>query len=213
MEADGSHDTSKHYRVIHRNVKYPRVEFKTGNLVVIVPANLRNHEDIVEKHRAWIQEKASIIASAIKAGQNTHLETRTKAELRQLVLEAISAASLELGVGFGRVFYRTMRSKWASCSPRGNLTVNTLMRFLPRGTIEYIIFHEAAHLIERRHNERFWDMISNRFDDADREEERLLVYWFQIHDRYLGNGASAYTQVGTPNRNADVAASEEGNKV
>jgi hypothetical protein len=75
------------------------------------------------------------------------------------------------------MYFGRMKSKWASCSPRGNLTVNTLLKFLPADLIEYVVYHEIAHLIEKRHDQRFWKMIKRRFKDY-REKERppgLLV--------------------------------------
>lgn len=39
-----------------------------------------------------------------------------------------------------------MKTKWASFSPKNNLTINKLMKYLPDDLIEYVIFHEISHL-------------------------------------------------------------------
>ncbi len=40
-------------------------------------------------------------------------------------------------------------------SRNGNLTVNTLLRYLPQNLIEYVTYHETVHALERRHSEKF----------------------------------------------------------
>jgi hypothetical protein len=76
-----------------------------------------------------------------------------------------------------------MNSKWASHSRNGNLTLNGELRFLPKNLIEYVIFHEMAHSIERKHNERFWKTVERRFKNHQEIENKLLVYWFLIKEK------------------------------
>lgn len=61
-----------------------------------------------------------------------------------------------LGVRANRIFVQKMKTKWGSCSPvAGNIRLNTDLAQKPRQCLEYIVAHELAHLIERRHNGRF----------------------------------------------------------
>ncbi|MEE8168706.1 MAG: hypothetical protein V3T58_07530 [Candidatus Hydrothermarchaeales archaeon] len=39
---------------------------------------------------------------------------------------------------------------------------------------------EPVKIAEKRHNERFWNMISRRFNRYQEKEKNLLVYWFSI---------------------------------
>jgi|Deesub1362B_J571_1020462.scaffolds.fasta_scaffold00997_9 hypothetical protein len=45
------------YRVEKRRVKYPRLEFKTGSLLVVLPENMKSEEDILERKKSWIIRK------------------------------------------------------------------------------------------------------------------------------------------------------------
>ena len=74
-----------------------------------------------------------------------------------------------------------MKSKWGSCSPDKNLMINTLLKYLPRDLIEYVIYHEMIHLIERKHNGHFWKIIASKFDNYGEKEKELFEYWFLIH--------------------------------
>ena len=78
-----------------------------------------------------------------------------------------------------------MKSKWASCSIKKNLTFNTLLRYLPNFLIKYVVFHEITHLKEKKHNERFWKIIKKEFKDYQKKEKELLIYWFLIQKNNL----------------------------
>ena len=74
-----------------------------------------------------------------------------------------------------------MRTKWASYSSKKNITLNRLIAFLPEDVISYVIYHEMAHGIERKHNKRLWTIIARRFKNYSRYERELFVYWFLIY--------------------------------
>ena len=61
-----------------------------------------------------------------------------------------------------------------------------MMKYLPEKLIEYIIYHELAHLIEKRHNERFWEIIEERFEDFKSLEMSLFANWFLINSKNGG---------------------------
>ena len=172
------------YKFAHRDVKYPRLEFKTGELVLILP-NGHDPEELVERHLDWIKEKKQFIKGCLEDSRDRKLAERSKEELKELVCSLVGEFSRELDVSVNRVYFRHMRTKWASCSPKRNLTVNTLMKYLPTELIEYVVFHEVVHLLEKRHNERFWDMVAKRFPDYERCERGLFSYWFLIHEDYV----------------------------
>ena len=54
------------YERIERPVKYPRLEFKTGKLVMIAPRSLKNEREMLEKKKNWILKKSKEIEEAKK---------------------------------------------------------------------------------------------------------------------------------------------------
>jgi predicted metal-dependent hydrolase len=111
------------------------------------------------------------------------LVRRSEEEFKNLILSFVKDASKELGKGLNKVYFRTMRTKWASCSSKRNLTINRLMRFLPEPVLKYVIFHEIVHLKDKKHNDRFWKRISMKFENYQDIERDLFVYWFQVMKR------------------------------
>ncbi len=54
------------------------------------------------------------------------------------------------------------------------------MKYLPDYLIHYVIFHETMHLIEKRHNDRFWNLISRKYKNFQEKEKELFTYWFLV---------------------------------
>ena len=73
-----------------------------------------------------------------------------------------------------------MKTKWASYSQKGNLTINALLKYLPERLVRYVVFHEMIHSIEKRHNENFWKIITKKYINYEEMEKALLMYWFLI---------------------------------
>ena len=167
------------YTVEYRKVKHPRLEYKTGTLLMILPKTGWTPEQILEKYDGWIKRKQATINTAIQQTSETALvKTRTEKMLRTLVNRYAEAAQKDLNTKINKIYFREMKTKWASHSQNNNLTINTLLKFLPEDQISYIIYHEIAHNLERKHNETFWNLINRKHPDYKAKEERLLAYWF-----------------------------------
>jgi predicted metal-dependent hydrolase len=54
--------------------------------------------------------------------------------------------------------------------------------------IKYVVYHEAAHLIEKRHNGRYWELIEKQFKNHQKMERDLFVYWFKINEESKKKG-------------------------
>jgi len=170
------------YKVSYRDIKYPRVELKTGKLLFVLP--LGHSSDILyEKHRSWIFKKISFIEGCLDSAKNKELVERSDEEFKRLIYKVTEEASLNLKVRINKVYFRKMRTKWASLSSSKNLTVNRFMKYLPQYLIEYIIFHELVHVIEKKHNNKFWKIISMKYKNYQKLEKELFEYWFKVSEK------------------------------
>ena len=175
------------YDIVHRRIKYPRLEFKTGRLFLVLPKNHRNHERLIEKHKDWIYKQYCEIQTALKNAENIQLDlNRTDEGFRYLVHSYVEKLEDELDVSVNKVRFRKMKSKWGSCSSDRNITINTFLKYLPVDFIEYVVFHEMIHLIEWKHNKHFWGLVNTRYRDYKEYEKGLLSYWFLVRKN---NGA------------------------
>jgi len=175
------------YKVERRDVKYPRLELKTGTLLIVLPRNYEDEVALIKKHEKWLCEKELAIRTALEDAKNKNLNlNRTKEELKCLVYSIAKNLQNKLNFKVNDVYFRKMNSKWGSCSSKRNLTVNTVLKYLPEELIEYVVLHEMAHTLERRHNEMFWSVVGKKFKDYRAKERNLLAYWFLVQEMLTG---------------------------
>jgi len=167
------------YSVSYRNVKYPRLELRTGKLLLVLPFG-RKPGPILDNHKKWILKKMSFVEKCLNHASDKRLVERTEEEFRNLIESSIGKALKEMGGRLNHAYFRMMKTKWASCSAKRNLTINTAMGYLPNYLIKYVVFHEIAHLKEKRHNGQFWKIVSRRFNNYEDLERDLFSYWFRI---------------------------------
>lgn len=179
---------SRDYKTIVRNVKHPRVEYKTGNLVIIIPKGYKKEKELVARHKVWIENKRNLISSAMKVVENKQLsEPKEKERLTEFVQIKTEEYCKHLRTKINKIYFRKMRTKWGSCSHNDNLTLNSLLAYLPDHLIEYVVFHEIAHTKEKKHAGNFWNIIERKFEDHQKREMELFGYWFLIQKKLKGD--------------------------
>jgi len=87
-----------------------------------------------------------------------------KALLHGLVPALIQKWEAKLGVKASRYFLQRMKTKWGGCTPStGTIRLNTELAKKPKDLLEYVIVHELMHLLEARHSERFFELMSKHY--------------------------------------------------
>ena len=176
------YESSLNYKVSYRDIKYPRVELRTGKTLFVLPFGY-NPDILCEKHKSWIFKKINFIEECLNNAKSKELIERADEEFKKLIYSVVKKISCDLEIKIKQVYFRKMRTKWASLSQVRNLTVNKFMKYLPGYLIEYIIFHELVHVIEKNHNNRFWEMISGKYKDYQKSEKELFEYWFKVSEK------------------------------
>ena len=100
-----------------------------------------------------------------------------EAWLRDLARDRLSAACARhaeaLGRAHGRIRLSDPRSRWGSCSPRGDLMFSWRLAMAPPGILSYVAAHEVAHLERMDHSPAFWAVVE-RLDPAWRHGREWL---------------------------------------
>lgn len=175
------HDLMVEYEIIPRKVKYWRLEIKDEKLVLIAPSRQVDHEKIIAKHKNWIYKKFKEINKKKNSAKRINLDfNRSDDEFRDLIENFIQKFSKTLNVSVNKVYFKKMKTRWGSCSSRKNISINVYLKYLPENLIEYVIFHETAHLVELNHSKEFWNIISSKFPDYKNLERKLSIYWLAV---------------------------------
>ena len=87
-----------------------------------------------------------------------YLKNREKA--RFFIYKRLEYYSEIYGFKFNRVSIRNQKTRWGSCSKKGNLNFNYRILMLPEYLANYIIVHELCHLKELNHSPKFWNLVA-----------------------------------------------------
>ena len=94
----------------------------------------------------------------MKRGRRSHyLKYREAA--RALAHARLKHFNNSYGFTLRKVFIKNHKSRWGSCSSRGNLNFNYKIAFLPPHIADYIFVHELCHLKHFNHSTQFWALV------------------------------------------------------
>lgn len=88
-----------------------------------------------------------------------------KEQARALVLRRIEHFNAFYGFSVGAVRIKDQKSRWGSCSKKGNLNFNYRIALLPEHLADYIVVHELCHLGEFNHSQNFWNLVARAMPD------------------------------------------------
>jgi predicted metal-dependent hydrolase len=77
------------------------------------------------------------------------------------------------GVMTGKISVRELGSRWASCSPTGNLAFHWKCMMAPPKVIDYIVVHELCHMHHLDHSDAFWNEVDKVMPDYYERKEWL----------------------------------------
>lgn len=92
---------------------------------------------------------------------------------RTIVTEKVRNFSRKYGVEYGTIAIRNQKTRWGSCSKKGNLNFSYRIVFLPPELQDYLVVHEVCHLKEFNHSRAFWDLVAREVPNY-RELRRKL---------------------------------------
>jgi len=147
-------------QVIEDNGKYTKVSFKGENIFVRVNQNIpigARGEEIRKKIGQFYRRMA-----------------------RETILERLEYFKTRLGVKYAQVRIKEQKTRWGSCSGKGNLNFNWKLVMAPSDIIDYVVVHELCHLIHMNHSRNFWNLVERELPDY-----RARKRWLRDHGAAL----------------------------
>lgn len=145
----------------------------TGEVLARVPVHLSDKDikKFLEDHKKWIVEKQALV----KARKNVkneavfplyeELSRREREEIKEKIAKRVQDYSLKMKVSYNRITVRNQKTRWGSCSSKGNLNFNYRLFYLPEELLDYVIVHELAHRRHMNHSGEFWREVEKYFPD------------------------------------------------
>lgn len=101
-----------------------------------------------------------------------------KEKARRFLYKKIEQFNQYYGFSYNKIFVKDQRSRWGSCSSKGNLNFSYKVIFLPWYLADYIIVHELCHLGEMGHSPEFWQLVVLTIPDYKKRRKELRKYTF-----------------------------------
>ena len=166
-----------------------------GNGVVAVKAPLQMPQEVIYRFLEEIQPKLALDMVKQNAVRDRAQEAGylTKQEMEELAQKAAATIpervryyAEKLNVTYGRITIRNQKTRWGSCSAKGNLNFNCLLMLAPPEVLDYVVVHELCHRMEMNHSKRFWSLVGTVLPDYRKQEKWLKGEGAVLLRRMLG---------------------------
>ena len=161
--------------IIYSSRKSIAIELKTDGIIVRAPkgmsrrrinAFLLEKRGWIEKHLAKMQERKALIEAQQPFTMD---EIKALADRALIVIpEKVKRYAAMVGVDYGRITIRNQRTRWGSCSSKGNLNFNCLLMLFPDEVIDYVVVHELCHRKHMNHSAEFYAEVERVFPEYRR---------------------------------------------
>jgi predicted metal-dependent hydrolase len=157
-----THRSSKRSRSLRLTIR------QDGKLTLSTPRLLPQFliNIFLKKKSAWIIDKIAYFKSLPpQPPKLTKSEERKEfaayKKLAQDLAESRVAHFVSIyGYTYGKISIKNQKTRWGSCSKRGNLNFSYKIALLPRRLLDYIVVHEVCHLGEFNHSRNFWNLVA-----------------------------------------------------
>lgn len=178
-------------RIIRSNRKSISIEIRPDcSICIRAPYRMTSAEI-----RSFLQEKNEWIMKHLEAMKEKQKELSAVEPLSMKEIQKLADQALEvippktahyaklLNVSYGRITIRKQKTRWGSCSSKGNLNFNCLLMLAPDEVVDYVVVHELCHRIEMNHSRAFWNLVESILPDYRAQQKWLKVHGMEIIGR------------------------------
>jgi predicted metal-dependent hydrolase len=134
--------------------------------------------EFVRAKEPWVKKHLARIADFEKQKKdfNDRFLSIDKTEARKKITGRLHQLAHEHGFIYHKVSIRNQRTRWGSCSGKGNISLNMKLVALPSELSDYVLLHELVHTRIHNHSKRFWTELDKYVGSGKAKARRLIEY-------------------------------------
>ena len=181
-------------RIIKSKRKTISLQIKPdGSIELKVPVQMTDTQirEFLNQKSSWIEKHLQAVQE--RQQQLSQVKPLNKEEIHELANQALEVIPKRVtyfaeivGVTYGRITIRNQKSKWGSCSSKGNLNFNCLLMLAPTDVLDYVVVHELCHRKEMNHSSQFWAEVRKVMPDYEKQKLWLKEHGDEIMMRMTG---------------------------
>jgi len=135
-------------------------------------------QTFVENHEDWILRKLKEVQTkqGFWASVTPEMEKTCRGLAKEILPQKVAYYAAWMGVSYGRITIRGQKTRWGSCSSKGNLNFNWKLMLFPEQIQDYVVVHELAHRKEMNHSRNFYRVVEEILPDY-----RERIRWLKEH--------------------------------
>jgi len=164
------------YTLIRTSRKTLAIYIRPGGLVELrapMHTPLREIDRFVSSKEKWIAEKRVLALKRKAPEPNPALEARCRALAKEVLPARAAKYAAQMDVTPAQVKITGAKTRWGSCSAKGNLNFSWRLMLAGEDAIDYVVVHELAHLREMNHSPRFWAVVAGILPDYEQRRTQL----------------------------------------
>ena len=158
-------------------------ELKSGDVVPYLGQNVEvvTQIDHRKTDSVYLDGNRLMVSLGSKGSRlSSLLECWYRQKAEELFRDKVGRLCSMLGVNHSRLSIRGAKTRWGSCSHKGNLNFNWKLMMVPESVIDYVIIHELAHLKEMNHSRKFWNLVAEQCPQWRKHRK-----WLKDHEAEL----------------------------
>ena len=158
-------------------------ELKSGDVVPYLGQNVEvvTQIDHRKTDSVYLDGNRLMVSLGSKGSRlSSLLECWYRQKAEELFRDKVGRLCSTLGVNYSRLSIRGAKTRWGSCSHKGNLNFNWKLMMVPESVIDYVIIHELAHLKEMNHSGKFWNLVAEQCPQWRKHRK-----WLKDHEAAL----------------------------
>lgn len=172
------------YSIIYSRRKSVSIEVRPDNRVIVrapercprsfIDSFIYKKADWVMKHLELNQQRQKEKEQRPPEPKLTDSQRRRYIETaRSIFTQKVAYYARIMGVTYNRIAIREQKTRWGSCSSKGNLNFNYRLHYLPQELMDYVVVHELSHRIHMNHSRDFWALVGQYDKDYKLHQTQL----------------------------------------